>query len=265
MKPQEQFRQPAESALQRALWGGLILVLIGVAGAGTWSLVRERMAAMRASADRSSRLPVYGSVPDFSLIERSGRRVERSALLGKIWVVNFMYTHCSDTCPLQSAEMARLQADLATEPDVRLVSITVDPKRDTPQVLSRYADRFRANKGRWLFLTGEREAIYRLAQDGLYLPVSGSIHGVRLTGITKPKQDEPDRSAGSAQIRGALGRALEPSPAIAAGRTPRTRVLHASRFVLIDRNARIRNYYDSTDLDSLRQLRQDVKALLQEE
>ncbi|MBI3779994.1 MAG: SCO family protein [candidate division NC10 bacterium] len=224
--------------LQRALWAGLILVLIGVGGAGAWSLVRGRTAAVRGLAGGSSRLPVYGSLPDFSLIERSGRRVERLEFLGKIWVVDFMYTRCPDTCPLQSAEMARLQADLAAESDVRLASITVDPERDTPQVLSRYADRFKADHVRWLFLTGEKEAIYRLAQEGLRLPIL-----------------DPRNKAG----------VLEPGPAMASEGAGRIAVLHSSRFVLVDRKARIRSYCDSTDADSLQRLRRDVKALLQEE
>ncbi len=224
--------------LQRALWAGLILVLIGVGGAGAWSLIRGRTGAERGLAGRSSRLPVHGSLPDFSLIERSGRRVERVEFLGKIWVVDFMYTRCPDTCPLQSAEMARLQADLAAESDVRLASITVDPERDTPQVLSRYADRFKADHVRWLFLTGEKEAIYRLAHDGLRLPIL-----------------DPRNKAG----------VLEPGPAMASEGAGGITVLHSSRFVLVDRKARIRNYYDSTDVDALQRLRQDVKALLQEE
>ena len=238
MKQGEQGRRPGEAALQRALWTGLILVLLGVGGAGVWSLVRGRIAEERGLAGRSSRLPVYGSLPDFSLIERSGRRVERLEFLGKIWVVDFMYTRCPDTCPLQSAEMARLQADLATESDARLASITVDPTRDTPQVLSRYADRFKAHHGRWLFLTGEKEAIYRLAQEGLRLPIL-----------------DPKNKAG----------VLEPGPAMASEGAGGITVLHSSRFVLVDRKARIRSYYDSTDMDSLQKLRQDVKALLQEE
>ncbi len=224
--------------LQRALWAGLILVLIGVGGAGAWSLVRGRTGAERGSAGRSSRLPVYGSLPDFSLIERSGRRVERLEFLGKVWVVDFMYTRCPDTCPLQSAEMARLQADLATETDVRLASITVDPTRDTPRVLSRYANRFGADHVRWLFLTGEKEAIHRLAKEGLRLPIL-----------------DPRNKAG----------VLEPGPAMASEWAGGTTILHSSRFVLVDRKARIRSYYDSTDMDSLQRLRQDVKALLQEE
>ncbi len=279
MKPQEQIKQQGESALQRVLWGGLILVLIGVMGAGVWSLIRGQTAARRVLADRSPRLPVYSSVPEFSLIERSGRKVKRTEFLGKIWVVNFFYSHCPDTCPLQSAEMARLQADLATESDVRLVSITVDPQRDTLQVLSRYADRFGADHDRWLFLTGEKEAIYRFAQDGLRLPVIDPRNKVRgLTGKKMlSKSFNPERShlfgqlvsdlrAGAMLLPGAIRSTLEPSPAMAGDEgVGGVKVLHTSRFVLVDRRARIRGYYESTDMESLRRLRQDVKALLQEE
>ena len=92
----------------------------------------------------AERLEVYGTVPDFSLVECSGRTVTRAALLRKVSVVDFFYTRCPDTCPLQSAHLARLQAELSGVPDVLLVSITVDPDHDTRAVLSEYAARFRA-------------------------------------------------------------------------------------------------------------------------
>lgn len=277
MKPQGDIRQTGEPILQRVLWGALIVILIGVLGAGTWSVVRERTTARRLRAGPAARLPVYGSVPDFSLIERSGRRVERGGFLGKIWVVNFIYTHCPDSCPLQSAQMARLQADVANESDVRLVSITVDPKQDTPQVLSRYANRFGADPERWLFLTGEKEAIYRFAREGLHLAVIDPGNEARAPGGAQmpsergnsqpaplPGQRVTDRRAGAAFVPGGLRRTLEPAPASAGDETLGARLLHASRFVLVDRRARIRSYYDSTDTESLWRLRQDVKALLRE-
>ena len=61
----------------------------------------------------------FGTVPDFSLIERSGISFKLSDLQGKIWIVNFIYTSCPDTCPLQSAEMARLQGELEHKADFR--------------------------------------------------------------------------------------------------------------------------------------------------
>ena len=278
MNPREQVRKPSEFALQRALWSGLILVLIGVIGAGTWSLSRLRMAATWRIMGDTHRLPIYGSVPDFLLVERSGRKFERLDFLGKIWIVNFIYTRCPDSCPLQTAEMARLQADFASELDVRLVSITIDPGHDTPRVLSRYADRFRANHERWLFLTGERKAIYRFAQEGLRLPIldprneagargsdRGRSESFHLPQIHPSGHHVSDLGTGAAVLPGALWTAFEAVPAMAGEGAGPGIVLHSSRFVLIDRKARIRNYYDSTDMESLQRLRQDVKALLQEE
>src|SRR6266545_8423112 len=113
-------------------------------------------------------LKVFGSVPPFSLIERNGGEISLSDLKGKESIVNFIYTNCPDTCPIQSAQMRQIQKDFMEEKDLRVVSITVDPKRDTPEVLSEYAKRFSADPGRWLFLTGEKEDIYQFAQEGFH-------------------------------------------------------------------------------------------------
>lgn len=93
----------------------------------------------------------FGSVPQFSLVERDGRPITLSDLKGKVWMVNFMYTNCPDTCPIQSAQMRQFQDEFQNESDLRLVSITVDPKRDTPEVLSEYAKQFSADAVRWCF------------------------------------------------------------------------------------------------------------------
>ena len=86
-------------------------------------------------------LGVYGTVPPFSLTERSGRWITRDDLRGLVWVVDFIYTECTETCPLQSLEFARLQRDFGQAADLRLVSITVDPEHDTAEVLRAYAGR----------------------------------------------------------------------------------------------------------------------------
>lgn len=234
----KQIRRPAHPGAQKGLWALVILVLIGVVGAGIWSLFLDKPALRGTPGVGPRQLATYGSVPDFAFIERSGRKVERRDLLGKVWVVDLIYTRCPDTCPLQSAEMAKLQAELENEADTRLVSITVDPSRDTPEVLARYAKRFGADPQRWLFLTGDKGAVYRFAQEGLRLPVL----------------DPRSR-----------GRMLEPSSAMAREPKVGETLLHSSRFVLVDRKARIRGYYESRDMESLRQLREDVKSLLRKE
>jgi protein SCO1/2 len=169
-------------------------------------------------------LKAFGAVPEFSLIERDGRRITLSELRGKVWIVNFIYTNCPDTCPIQSAQMREIQETFKNEKDLRLVSITVDPTRDTPQVLSEYANRFTADPARWFFLTGEKETIYKFAQEGF-----------RLGAVEIPHEKRPESGATHT---------------------------HSPRFVLVDREAQIRGYYVSTDAEAMKRLRRDLNILL---
>lgn len=172
-------------------------------------------------------LKEFGTVPQFSLTERDGRRVTLPDLKDKVWIVNFIYTNCPDTCPVQSAQMRQIQEDFQNEKDLRLVSITVDPTRDTPQVLAEYAKRFGANPARWLFLTGEKETIYKLAQEEFHLGA-----------VEIPHEKRPESGATHT---------------------------HSPRFVLVDRQARIRGYYVSTDDEAMKRLRRDLTVLLRGE
>jgi cytochrome oxidase Cu insertion factor (SCO1/SenC/PrrC family) len=180
--PTDTTTQGARSRRARRLLPLVVLSLLGI-GLGMLAvlpLAHEVVPQVtewlhKSGADETSleRLDQYSRVPDFTLTERSGRSVTLAELIGKVWMADFIYTECPDPnmCPLQSAHMARLQADWAAKPDVRLVSISVDPEHDTPEVLSEYAARFRADPDRWLFLTGAKEAIYRLALNGFHLGV----------------------------------------------------------------------------------------------
>lgn len=232
------------------LWGlGLLLVTAG-GGLAAWPWLGRTFGLLTPSDQTEGvleKLDVYGPVPDFSLIERSGRRITLADLLGKVWVVNFFYTECTETCPLQSANMARLQADLSGEPDVRLVSISVDPEHDTPEVLAEYAARYRADPERWLFLTGPKDAIYRLA-----------IEGFRL-GVVEPGERAQRGTDGGRAWLGPPSAWAHPFP-----NAEREPLIHSSRFVLVDRQARIRGYYHGTDWESLERLRSNVKILLRE-
>jgi protein SCO1/2 len=113
----------------------------------------------------------YWEIPDFSLTERSGQPVSMADLKGKVWVADFFYSTCPGPCPMMTSRLSELQKKLADEADVRLVSISTDPAKDTPEVLQAYAKNFGASE-RWLFLTGEKEAIFSLAQKGFKLSVS---------------------------------------------------------------------------------------------
>jgi protein SCO1/2 len=261
--------KPSEARQERLprilLWGMLGVVLIGVVGLGVWSLLSEE----------GRQLPVYGSVPDFALIDQHGRSVQRGNLEGNVWIANFIFTHCPDECPLMTSEMARLQSELTHVADFRLVSISVDPDRDTPEVLSQYAERFNADPDRWFFLTGDKRAIYHLAREGFR---------VGIVDADEPDHAPPVKSRSSSTSRGSVDRPtprsvgwiadrpqplrswwrlIETAPAFADhGRTKDP--LHATRFVLVDRVAQIRGYYDSREEAALQRLRQHLQILLRD-
>ncbi len=195
----------------------------------------------RAPADDAA--VVYGTVPEFSLTERSGRTVTRADLLGQVWVADFFYTRCPDVCSLQTAHLARLQAELPARVDERFVSVTVDPDHDRPTVLSAYAARFHADPRRWLFLTGPRPAIERLAFDGFHLAVPLA----RRDGTRSPwAWIQPGRAWAHGGHEDADIHALP----------------HAAKFALVDRQGRIRGYFDSTDWSDVERLREALTLLL---
>ena len=124
------------------------------------------------SQPESSKATIYGRVPEFSLTESGGKTVTLADLHGKVWIADFIFTSCAGTCPLMTGRMRKLQDTLPA--DIRLVSITVDPTRDTPAVLASYARSAGADSNRWMFLTGDRKALYDLSIKGFKLPVDDS-------------------------------------------------------------------------------------------
>jgi protein SCO1/2/putative membrane protein len=109
-------------------------------------------------------------IEDFAFTERSGRTVTKADLLGKPWAVCFVFTRCAGPCLQITGQMNKLQGWLK-DADVRLVTITVDPDYDTPEVLQNYAKAFNADPERWLFLTGDKEKIYHLIINSFKMPV----------------------------------------------------------------------------------------------
>src|SRR5712692_2823624 len=131
---------------------------------GAWSLTALIALAALAQpalapgheAKRNARLAKIGLAPEFTLTTQDGARLALSDLRGKVVAVTFIYASCADTCPLLTAKMAAIQAKLGREFGSRVffASVTVDPERDTPEVLKRYAQAHEANLGGWVFLTG---------------------------------------------------------------------------------------------------------------
>jgi protein SCO1/2 len=260
---------PKTSPPRHTAWLVLVLAiaLAAIAGGWAWYLLRTGRAP---GIQTLVGLQVFGTLPDFSLIERDRRTVTRSDLVGTVWVANFIYTQCTDTCPLQSARMAVLQRDFAGEPALRLLSITVDPTRDTPAILAKYAARYEADRSQWWFLTGDKPAIYALIQEGFRLSVEDPTESAVPSPVSSLRGDTTERSAGwwtlphAKRIDRALQRALEPGLAQAHSDSEflAPPFLHSSWFVLGDRKARIRGYYRTEDESSMRQLRHDIRALL---
>jgi len=157
------------------------LVLIPLLTAGILFWVRQ----LQVSALSNRPLPSYGNVPSFELTNQDAQPFGSQQLSGKIWIADFIFTSCPGPCPIISTRMGELQKPLAKS-DVHLISVSVDPEKDTPEVLRVYADKLRKEPLRWDFLTGPIAAITALSRDGFKLalsegeqPESGPIHSTR--------------------------------------------------------------------------------------
>lgn len=161
-------------------------------------------------------LNIYGQVNDFELVNSDGVKFGLKDLKGKVWVADFFFTTCSNLCPMMTAHMSRLYKVFQPYPQVRLVSFSVNPENDSPEVLKAYAKKFNADTNRWVFLTGPREDITNVVVNSFKM---GDIH-------------EP--------------------------------IFHSSYFTLVDKQGRIRGYYDSTEPKNIDKVVSDLKLLLKE-
>jgi protein SCO1 len=126
---------------------------------------------LEVTALRQRTISSYGTVPEFVLVNQDGQNFGSAQLRGKIWIADFIYTTCPGPCPMLSSRMSELQKPFE-KTDVHLVSFSVDPAKDTPQVLRSYAEKLQAEPGRWDFLTGPQSTIYNLSRNGFKLAVS---------------------------------------------------------------------------------------------
>lgn len=165
---------------------------------------------------RKSSLPVYYDVPEFQLIAQDGQPFSSKVLAGKIWVADFIYTTCPGPCPRMTSQMHEVQDAIKSMPDIKLVSFTVDPARDTPPVLAEYAKLHRASPAHWYFLTGSPDTLQKLDRETFKL---GSLNA---------------------------------------------EMQHSTRFVLVDKQMRIRGYYDTSESRAIARVIQDVLGLAAE-
>ncbi|MCA8997502.1 MAG: VCBS repeat-containing protein [Planctomycetaceae bacterium] len=177
------------------------------------------------SVDHKTGKQILGNVSEFHLIDQTGEPFTQENLRGHVTVVNFLFTACPSTCPLQSQWMSKVCQRLeeqTTDSGIRLVSVTVDPENDTPSVLSQYAKQYEANPEFWTFLTGDQEEIWKLSKDSFHLPV-----------------------------------ALNPED-------PLIPIAHDSKFAVVDRLGRIRAYHDVVSDASLEPLWRTLDFVLPE-
>ena len=137
-------------------------------------------------------LPKIAPAPEFSLTSQDGGRVTLADFRGKVVAVTFIYTLCTTTCPVLTPMMSFVQDQLGSNfgTKIAFVSITVDPERDTPQVLKEYAQAFGANLAGWAFLTGTPDAIRDVTRRyGVFASktANGDVDHTFLTSIVDPR------------------------------------------------------------------------------
>jgi protein SCO1 len=144
---------------EELLFQAIALALAGVIGFGCWfaaSALSRRDELQGIPPDRPR------SLMDFSLTNQIGHNVTRADLDGKVVAVSFLFTGCASICPVVSEHMEEVQAQTTNEADVRLMSVTVDPRTDTPPVLAKWGEQYGADTNRWLLLTGGKPMLQEL-------------------------------------------------------------------------------------------------------
>jgi len=180
---------PDTKTTQRILWTVLAVALVGI---GIYALNQWLRGQELKMPTRT--LSALGIVPDFTLTKQDKTPLSLKDLKGKIWVADLIFTHCDGTCPMITSTMASLQQSLDKKnTGVQLISISIDPNNDTPDVLADYAKQNHADLRTWSFLTGPVSTIFTLAKDGFKLTVDSAnadtkepiVHSERLVLVDK--------------------------------------------------------------------------------
>jgi len=212
--------KPTDTAERKRLtWPWLVLgmLLIAVLAARLWI------------ASSGTPLPVIADVPAFRLVDQTDHPYGSDDLAGKIWIASFIYSTCPGPCPRVMERMAHVQARLGTHPDLMMVSFSVDPAEDTPEVLGTYGRLRNIDPQRWRLLTGPVDDVVSLIRKGFMLALERS--------------DAPEGE-----------RLAREGP-----------VIHSTRLVLVDRRGCIRGYYETNDVGDMKRLVSDTRALLRNE
>lgn len=161
----------------------------------------------------------------FSFQNQDAKFISTADMKGKIAVVEYFFTTCKSICPIMNRQMQRVDAAFKNDSDIQIFSFTVDPETDDVQQMKKYATSHQATSGKWHFLTGEKADLYALARKSFF--------------VLKPAEAQNLGDAGSDFI-------------------------HTNNFVLVDKQLRIRGYYDGTSEKEVNQLISDIKRLQKE-
>lgn len=161
---------------------------------------------------------IYHQIPPFILTDQNGSSFSSNDLKDRIFVAEFFFATCKTICPKMTMQMKRVQEAFIDDPEIALVSYTVNPAADSVSVLAAYAKKHEARNDKWFFLTGDKKLIYDLARTG-YLVAAG------------------DGDGGDHDF------------------------IHTQNLVLVDKEMRIRGYYDGTDYQEVNKLMDEIKVL----
>jgi protein SCO1/2 len=164
-------------------------------------------------------------IGSFSFQNQDGNVITTQEMKGKIAVVEYFFTTCKSICPIMNQQMQRVNVAFKGDNDIRIFSFTVDPETDDVAQMKKYANSHQATSGKWHFLTGKKESLYALARKSFF--------------VLKPAEAQNLGDAGSDFI-------------------------HTNNFVLVDKQLRIRGYYDGTSVKEVNQLISDIKRLQKE-
>ncbi len=165
---------------------------------------------------------VYHTIGDFTFIDQDSNTVNQSIVKDKIYIADYFFTSCKSICPKMSDQFMRVQFAYKDDPQVMILSHTVNPEDDSPSVLNAYAKKHNAIKGKWYFLTGDKKELYDLARNSYFVTAMSGDGG-------------PDD------------------------------FIHSEQLVLVDKQKRIRGFYDGTDYNDVTRLIDEIKVLKKEE
>ena len=119
--------------------------------------------------DTSKTLLALQEVPPFDFINQDSKAITNDFYKGKVYVVEFFFSSCTTICPIMNRNMLQVSKEFASQENFGIASISIDPFFDTPQVLKAYANRYNATHVNWNFLTGDKDTIHKLSNEGFKL------------------------------------------------------------------------------------------------